>query len=87
VALAAAFGIAPAHADPSGCTAGKPYCAIVPGVHDGVIGQPCRTPTQFAYGYDASGGVIECTGLSGQQSGTWRSLRAQLVGVHAIGDA
>jgi hypothetical protein len=86
-ALAAVVAIAPtAGADPSGCAASKPGCSIVPGMHDGVVGQSCPTPARFAYGVDASGGLMECTGLSGQQSGTWRTLHSHLAGVRPVGD-
>jgi hypothetical protein len=82
----AMIGVAPVVAAPPGCTAENQNCAIVPGMQDGVLGQPCPSFTEFTFGFSSTGGVIMCAGLPGAQFGTWFGPSVQLVGVRSTGD-
>jgi hypothetical protein len=83
---AAAIGCAtPASADPaSACHATIPNCDSVPGMQDGVVGQPCPSWTQYTFGFDPSGNFIACVSLNGGKSGRW-SKSSVIAGVKQIG--
>src|SRR5712675_1932867 len=83
----ALFAAAPADADPAvGCTAENPGCAAVPGMRDGVEGQPCSTWTLNlnTYGFGPRGVIMACYSYDGGITSKW-SDTPNLVGVRDIG--
>lgn len=88
VALAAALSAAPppyAQALPTPCTASSPGCQIVPGMHDGVQGQPCANWASYSYGYDPNGLFLACVSYDNGRSGTWSRAATISAGVKPIG--
>ena len=86
IAVAAtAISPPPASAYPeSPCHASAPNCAIVPGMHDGVPGQPCLSWTQNPYGFDPNGGFLAGVSFDGGRSGVW-TKSAAVAGVKQVG--
>lgn len=72
ITAAAITAAAPASAHPtSPCHAYIAQCDVVPGMHDGVAGQPCDSWTRYPYGFDPKGKSIACVSFDGGSSGVW----------------
>jgi hypothetical protein len=85
ITAAAISGAVPASAYPeSPCHASAANCAIVPGMQDGVPGQPCPSWTQNPYGFDSNGGFLACVSFNGGGSGVW-TKSATVAGVKQAG--
>lgn len=77
----------PASADPaSACHAASPNCAVVPGMKDGYVGQPCSSWTRYVYGFGPRGEILACRSFDGGKSGQW-AQGGSLTGVREIGTA
>ncbi len=85
VAWSAAVGTPTARADPAKpCHVRSPNCAVVPGMKDGVIGQPCSNWTRYTYGFGPSGEILACRSFDGGNSGQW-AQGGSPTGVREIG--
>jgi hypothetical protein len=85
VALGAVGSAAPAGAVPAPCQASNPGCQIVPGMQDGVQGQPCSNWTRYTYGFDPSGAYLACVSFDGGNSGVWSRSATISAGAKQIG--
>jgi hypothetical protein len=81
-AVTAVIDVAPAGADP--CHATSPGCAVVPGMQDGAINQPCSNWTRYIYGFGPRGEILACRSFNGGNSGQW-AQGGSLTGVREIG--
>jgi hypothetical protein len=79
------IGIAPAAAVPPPCSASNPGCQIVPGMQDGVEGQPCSNWTRYTYGFGPSGEFLACASFDGGRSGIWSRSATISAGAKQVG--